>query len=181
MAVRYSNESAAEKPTWFDLPDGGRSEDPRGVREGTECLPGDALLQKPGSLSYSSSIRRPAGCGPACPAVWEGGQATVPLSRFKRNSSVNYCFFWMNLRRTRCVFASCLISSYFRQLIEPSTSSTASATWSQPLMPCSRTARCSSSMLTCHVRLNGLSIMDQERALAFDQSPSPPVATRNVG
>ena len=36
-------------------------------------------------------------------------------------------------------------------------------------------------VLARHVRLNELSIMDQERGLAFDQSPPPPVATRNLG
>jgi hypothetical protein len=43
-------------------------------------------------------------------------------------SDSSYCFFWMPLRRTRCVLASGLISSYFRQEMDPSTSSTESAT-----------------------------------------------------
>ena len=39
-----------------------------------------------------------------------------------------YCFLAIPLRRTRCVFASGLISSYFKHEIDPSTSNTASAT-----------------------------------------------------
>jgi len=54
--------------------DESRSEAPRVSEEGTESLAGKRGTESPaiGEVAADSSTRRTAGCGPACPVVWQG-------------------------------------------------------------------------------------------------------------
>src|SRR2546425_11700846 len=65
------------KPIWFGLPEARRGEAPRGVQEGTESSPGDALCRTPG-YSHLAQPAEPPYADPHVRWCGRGGQATVP-------------------------------------------------------------------------------------------------------
>src|ERR1700684_1865944 len=58
-------------PIWFGLAEVSRGEAARGVRDGDRIATWRRAASNPRFVT-SSSNRRTAGCGPACPAVWQG-------------------------------------------------------------------------------------------------------------
>src|SRR2546422_10995161 len=77
VSSAISGTMRGRKPIWFGLPEAGRGEAPRGVQEGTESSPGDALCRTPG-YSHLAQPAEPPYADPHVRWCGRGGQATVP-------------------------------------------------------------------------------------------------------
>jgi hypothetical protein len=66
-----------QKPILFGLPEASRGETPRGVQEGTESSPGDALCRTPG-YSHLAQPAEPPYADPHVRWCGRGGRAIVP-------------------------------------------------------------------------------------------------------